>query len=78
MRIPYTTMIDRPGLYLTRDGRQVRIDSIVSGSSFPCKGRICRADSLGRLRWISSTWSLDGRYRAEAGSARDITAYVGA
>lgn len=49
MRIPYTTMIDRPGLYLTRAGSQVRIDSIVPGSSFPCKGRIARVDSIGRV-----------------------------
>jgi hypothetical protein len=78
MRTPYTTMIDRPGLYLTRDGRQVRIDSIVPGSSFPCKGRIARIDSIGRVRWIFDTWALNGQCKALPGSARDVVAYVSA
>ena len=81
MRIPYTIMIDRPGQYLTRGGKTVRIDSVSTNEaagSFPCKGRIQKIDSIGRVRWEYSVWALDGRYKALAGSKRDIVAYVGA
>lgn len=77
MRIPYTTMIDRLGQYKTRNGRLVRIDRIVPGSSFPCKGHILKTDSIGRIRRTYGTWALNGCYRATAGSGLDVIAYVG-
>jgi hypothetical protein len=73
-----TTPIDRPGLYLTRKGEQVRI---VSGR--PCEhfgrewsGYIWRTASTGAMHKQWSDWPESGLF----GDAPqfDVVAYVGA
>ena len=74
-----TTFIDRPGLYLTRGGKQVRIDVVDrTTSSWQCSGHILRVDTLGRTYSKWTTWQSNGVHRAIPGSKLDIVAYVGA
>ena len=76
-----TTVIDRPGLYLTRNNKQVRIDCIreyPAGGSFPCTGFVLRVDTLGRTYRKYNTWKKNGCHKATVGSSLDIVAYVSA
>ena len=74
-----TTPIDRPGLYLTRNGKQVRIDCIDrdTGSTWACSGHILKPDSLGRVRRKWSIWQSNGMFRVFPGSGLDIVGYIG-
>lgn len=75
-----TTIIDRPGLYTTRGGEQVRIYAIEGESSFPCKGCVLRFDAIGRRKTKNTfnSWQLTGVKNILPGSKLDIVAYIGA
>lgn len=77
MRRPYLILVDRPGLYQTRGGRQVRIDRInCTGASFPCHGHVIKHDKLGRTRRRWSIWALSGAHRITEGSTLDLVARI--
>lgn len=72
------TVIDRPGVYLTRNGRTVRIYAITGDSSFPCKGGVQYTTPTGRVKYRFNSWSRLGVKNILPGSGLDIVAYVGA
>jgi len=76
----HTTPIDRCGLYLTRNGKQVRIYAIHTDgkSSAPCHGHILTIDKLGRVRRKWNIWCLNGNFKFVGTSGLDIVSYVGA
>ena len=76
----HTTPIDRPGLYLTRNGKQVRIDVVnrSTNSTWTCEGHILRVDKLGRTYRKWNIWQPNGVFRALVGSGLDIVGYISA
>lgn len=75
-----TTPIDRPGLYMTRNGKHVRIDCIdrETNSSFKCSGHILKFDKIGRMRRVWNIWHSSGKKGGLPGSGLDIVGYIGA
>ena len=74
-----TIPIGRPGLYLTRNGRQVRVTKIdrETVGSLACEGFSYRTDSLGRVYSKWQLWQANGRFRFVGDSGMDIMSYVG-
>lgn len=80
----HTAPIDRPGLYLTRNGEQLRITSIYcTPDEFgrTCRGFISRTKSNGTLHKQWGRWMTNGLFcPIEPGATRayDAVAYVSA
>lgn len=67
-------LIDGPGRYRTRNGREVEIHAVCTDgrSSWPAKGHLIKTDSLGRRRRHYRIWQLDGQYLALGEHSWDI------
>lgn len=68
-----TVLIDKPGDYITRDGRRVTIHAITEGHyTFPCKGALWRM-YRGELRPRGyDTWMRSGYHLAVGEHGADI------
>ncbi|MBD9544284.1 hypothetical protein IB276_33095 [Ensifer sp. ENS04] len=66
-------IIDKPGMYLTRNGRQVQIREIKEGSTFRAKGTWRKGS---RHRRNYDIWHESGRYMAVGEHAMDIVSHA--
>lgn len=89
MKPRITTIIDRPGRYLTRAGDVARIEHLDTrpNAAYPCHGVIVKTSESGRTRRYACDWTTRGVWLSGASNAanpptrassRDIVGYVGA
>lgn len=60
------TIIDGQGLYLTRDGREVKIQEVKDSPRIAtnnCHGHYARVTPSGRTKWVWNIWSPEGRFK---------------
>ena len=73
-------LINRTGVYKTRNGTLVKVTDLNTGSqfTFPIHGYRQR-QYRGKLRFNKwGTWQRDGRFQGIAGHGLDIVSYLGA